>query len=172
MAHQFAFVDEIKVSDFKMVAVVMEATTMPSIRRELQGLRLRGQRRIHMRRESLQRKTTLLSKVSKFNFVVVVTSSSKKSEAEARQEALGNLIDELILLRVRHIEIERDESFEKFDNVLIANKLRLSHAGIVPTYRHLSPWEEPLLWLADIVAWGVENRAEQLIRQVSSKNPD
>ena len=75
---------------------------------------------------------------------------------------MENLISSMLLANVEHFEIERDESFEKFDNSIIVKQLKSSPLLIQPTYRHLSPNEEPLLWLADIVAWAIENQPGRL----------
>ncbi|MEN9714856.1 MAG: hypothetical protein RJA35_323 [Actinomycetota bacterium] len=69
-----AYVDESKARGYIMVAVICDNEKSPGIRRTLQELRLPGQRRIHMRKESPKRQREILSKVSKLQIRFVVSA--------------------------------------------------------------------------------------------------
>jgi hypothetical protein len=156
MSELVAYIDESKSQKYVLVAVVLDSHLAPSARKQLQSLRMRGQRRLHMRKESTHRKTVLLKHVSRLDCVIFAVTSSSKSDSEAREKCLRVLSFHLLNAGVKRIEIERDESFEKLDKSVLKSAL-LSHNQREVTYRHLSGSEEPILWAADVVAWAIQN---------------
>ena len=156
MSELVAYIDESKSQKYVLVAVIFDSHLAPSARNQLKSLRMRGQRRLHMRKESAQRKTVLVKLVSGLDCSILAVISGSKSDAAAREKCLRGLSKQLLNAGVLRIEIERDESFEKLDKSVLKSALALNQQREV-TYRHLSGAEEPLLWVADIVAWAIQN---------------
>lgn len=147
-----AYVDESKSNGYLMVAVLCDSSNVGQIAKALRSLVLPGQRRLHMVKESKSRKNLLTAKIGAFELETFVARSNEKYEPAARQICLSQLVNFCINAGVQEIIIERDESFEASDKLTLAKLLkRLSEI----TYRHESPQQEPMLWIADIYAWNL-----------------
>ena len=153
MSAKWAFIDESKSNSYIVAAAVVESHSAPGIRKTLQGLRMKGQRRIHFSTESDARRKTLLSKISTFDCRYFVIESSLKIEFDARRDALSSLVAFLIGENVTTLVVELDESIQTHDRRTIEAVIRDQNSKALVNYRHESPFLECLLWLPDAVAW-------------------
>ena len=133
-----------------MVAVLCDAQRAPGIRKALNNLVLPGQRRIHMVKESKNRRKQITAKVTDANLQVLTARSNLAYEPDARNECLTALVRLCIDMNVDEMVLELDESFESSDKLAISRALS---GKFVLSYRHESPYREPLLWAADVFAW-------------------
>ena len=149
-----AFVDESKRRGIYLVcAVLIDPKELAHTRASLRAMRLPQQRRLHFSKESSQRRQFLLEEVARLPVRAWVYSSTAK-EPYARQEIMAALLNELSAVDCERLIIERREAGQ--DARESAQIAAASRGGQVPaemSYDHLSGHEEPLLWVADAVAW-------------------
>jgi hypothetical protein len=153
MSAKWAFIDESKSKDYIIAATIVEARTAPGIRKILQGLRMKGQRRIHFATESDQRRKLILSKAVTLQCSFIVARSAEKSELDARREALSRMARFLLNKEVTTIVLELDESMQVHDRRTLDSVVKALNPKVPILYRHESPFLEPLLWLPDMVVW-------------------
>lgn len=73
--------------------------------------------------------------------------------------------------------IERDESIEKADRQILFREVRRHGLGDILSYAHEVPHQEPLLWVADAIAWSYtkggewKKRADPLIAGITKLSP-
>jgi len=65
---------------------------------------------------------------------------------------LDALVADAAQSRAAHLILERDASLESADRRILAAAVR-RHAAPGLAYRHADPYEEPMLWVSDMVAW-------------------
>jgi hypothetical protein len=144
-----AFVDESKEKGYLMVAVVCDDSQLKTIRQKMHSLRLPGQRRIHMRKESSSRQRLIVSEVRKFEMQKVVVRSNARYKQDARSECLSLLVTKCANLGVRSLTIEIDQSEYQRDLQTLSNAEGIADLSI----KFSQPSEEPALWLADVTVW-------------------
>ena len=86
--------------------------------------------------------------------------STEKQET-ARQQVMASLLADLVALGCRRIVIESRHYIQNDkERRAIATAVRLGHAPEDLVYDHMRAHEEPLLWIADAVAWAYGARGE------------
>lgn len=168
-----AFVDESRRGrSYLVCAVVVEAEDLARSRVSLRGMLLSGQRRLHFATESDRRRKSILAEMAKLPVRVWVYVSGEK-EPLARRRSIDALLQDLDAVNGERLVIERREiSQDAREKSQIAEAKRLGQAPARLTYTHLGASEEPLLWIADAVAWAYgaggnwRQRAAELIEQV------
>ncbi len=147
------FVDESKTKGYTMVAAIVARGDVAALRRDVRSLVLPGQRRIHFTKERDDRKRLVLSRFVDLGVQAHVLHCMAKTEAESREACLAGLVALASAGGHDQIVIERDESIEGSDRrVLFREVAQLGLTGTL-AYAHESPHHEPLLWIADAVAW-------------------
>ena len=149
-----AFVDESQRGRFYLVCVVLvDPGDLPAVRAELRTMLMPGQRRLHFVNERARRRRLLLTAMSKLPVRARVYTSTNK-EPIARRQALAAILSESRDVGMDRIVIERREtSQDTQERRQIAVAIRAGNAPAALSYQHLSGYEEPLLWIADAVAW-------------------
>ena len=149
-----AFIDESQRGRFYLVCVVLvDPGDLPAVRVGLRALLMPGQRRLHFVNESARRRRGLLAAMSKLPVRARVYTSTKK-EPLARRQALAAILSGSGNVDITRIVIERREaSQDTQERRQIAAAIRAGNAPAALSYQHLSGYEEPLLWVADAVAW-------------------
>ena len=166
------FLDESKTKGYTVSAVAISTPNIVSVRRRVAELRLKGQRRIHFTKESDRRRRTILSTMTSLRVTAHIYSlGSCLSDEEGRRRCLTALVDDAATLGVSRIVLEQDDSVIAFDRQVLALELA-SRDNKSVTYRHERAASEPLLWIADAVAWSYtrggewRERASPLIHSV------
>ena len=148
-----AFVDESQRERYMICAAIISPSDLQATRRALRGMLLPRQSRLHFVSESPQRRRSLLDAMCELPVRARLYTSAEK-EPVARQRAFEALFAVLLVLKGQRLVIERREaSQDDRERRLIAQAVR---RGVAPTdlsYCHLLGREEPLLWVADAVAW-------------------
>jgi hypothetical protein len=145
-----AFVDESSRASYHLVAAIVEPAHLAGGRALLRALRLPGERRLHFQSEGNARRSRILSALREVEASAWVYVGRGKSEA-VRAAAMASLAADLSERGASRLAIEsRGETLDRIDRRVVARTLA---AGSLLTYEHLLPHEEPLLWLADAVAW-------------------
>lgn len=169
-----AFVDESGRTAYHLVAAVVEPAHLAATRSLLRSLRLPGERRLHFQSEGNMRRSAILGALQQVEAHAWVYVGRGKPES-VRASAFAVLTGDLTKINASRLAIEsRGEPLDRADRLAIA---RSSPSGSVMTYEHLLPHEEPILWLADAIAWcygaGIRwrPRVDPLITRVVQVDP-
>ena len=147
-----------------MGAALIDPRDLAAARARLRAMLLPGQRRLHFNQERPPRRRSLLSAISDLDIRVRLYESTEKQET-ARRQIMASLLADLVDLGCRRIVIEsRNYSQNENERRAIATAIRLGHAPENLIYDHMRAHEEPLLWVADAVAWAYGARGEWRLR--------
>lgn len=148
-----AFVDESQRGRYLVCAALVAPRDLVGVRRDLRAMLLPGQRRLHFAHERPQRRRSLLAKMAKLPISTRMYTSIEK-EPVARRRCLAMLLRELMILKGERIVIERREvSQDARERRQMALAIQSGDAPAGLHYHHMGGHEEPLLWVADAVAW-------------------
>lgn len=149
------FVDESKVRDYLLVAVTLESNQLRAARSALTSLVLRGQSRLHMRKESDARRRRILATVATLKTETIVFRAAKdgRTDRVRRSACIRGLVSSVVDKPGAAICLERDETLVRSDRQGIVESMHL--AGVLPTFthRHETAAREPLLALPDAIGW-------------------
>lgn len=147
-----AFVDESERSVYLLAAVMVRPAELGVTRARLRTLRRPGQRRIHMGKEGASRRREVLSAVVAIG-VPCRIYLGKGHPVAARPALLGQLVEDMLLEGATLLVLESAPDSGQDDRDRGAVRLALAGRRSWLTYEHRRAYEEPLLWLPDIVAW-------------------
>jgi uncharacterized membrane protein len=135
------------------VAIIPAALVAPS-RATLRALRAPGARRFHTASERPERRALALFALSSVPAVHGIAEvAADVPRHERRSAALSAAIAFAVGRGVSRVVIERADAVDRQDRRAIFDALtRLEARGRV-TYEFLRAYEEPLLWIPDVVAW-------------------
>ncbi len=155
-----AFVDESQRGPYLVSAVLIDPRELAETRTRLRAMLLSGQRRLHFAQERPSRRRSLLSAMSGLSVRVRLYESTEKEEI-ARQLSMARLLADLVAMRGQRVVIEsREASLDLRERRQIAMAVQAGTAPASLVYNHLRAHEEPLLWVADAVAWAYGARVE------------
>ncbi|PPK67842.1 hypothetical protein CLV40_10672 [Actinokineospora auranticolor] len=132
-----------------------------------------GQRELHFKKETPSRRKAILSRLAREQVVVrIYQADCTRGEDRARRSCLEHLVEDLLDVGAHRLVMDSREMRDADDrstihDVIVAH----SHAGVFG-YEHLDSTQEPLLWIADAIAWchgaGGEwmRRVEPMIEEV------
>ncbi|MBT1608187.1 hypothetical protein [Curtobacterium flaccumfaciens] len=147
------FVDETKAKGYTMVAAVVVPGDANGLRKEMRGLVLKGQRRIHFTSESDPRRRLILSKLVELGVRAHIVQSTANKQADGREECLMQLLDLAADNDYTRIVLERDASIEQADRRILYREVSSRGLRDSLVYDHMGAHDEPLLWIADAIAW-------------------
>ncbi|QKS13435.1 hypothetical protein HUN58_10935 [Curtobacterium sp. Csp1] len=149
------FVDESKTNDYLLVAVGVARSDLEPCRRALRALVLRGQSRLHMRKESDPRRRRILTTVLELpisDVVIVRAPKDGRTDVERRAACIRRLVG-IAADGPATLCFELDETLLRRDRqLLVESNRRLSPSSQVH-HRHDSAAHEPLLAAPDAIAW-------------------
>jgi len=149
------FVDESKRRGFLLAAAVIAPEALGGLRRQVTGLRLPRQRRLHFTAESDRRRKVILAAMIEAAgpCVIIYDAAGRRSDREARDLAMARLVDDAAKIGAARLVIERDEPAVAGDRRIIRDRATL--AGCLDTlrYEHRRPHEDCLLAIPDAAAW-------------------
>jgi hypothetical protein len=150
-----AFVDEsVRGQRYLMACVLVQAHDMPAMRSDVGALAGTKSSRVHFNAELDSRRQVLLETFAGFlieSFVVVCRRSHGVTEFEARTRCLAYIIGALQLRSVDRLVIESRQ--DDLDDERTIHRYRQREPRLV--FEHRRGSDEPLLWIADGVAWSV-----------------
>jgi hypothetical protein len=146
------YVDESERRDYYLGVTLVRGPVQP-LRAALRALTRSGQRRIHFSKEGDSRRRELLSAMAGLGLTARIYCSPR-SVKESREICLSALIEDIAPAGASLLVLESRESMNHLDVLTIDAALR-KHGSQTLEYRHLSPYEEPLLWVSDAVAWAM-----------------
>lgn len=147
-----AFVDESIRRRYILCSVTVSPRDLGASRRDLRTMLLPGQRRLHFVHEAPSRRKALLSRMSNMSVRGTIYVCSGDDTA-ARKEGLRHLVHDLVLIGGRRLVVESREGRDGQDRQTIREALLETGSIDQLDYKHMRPSEEPLLWIADAVAW-------------------
>jgi hypothetical protein len=146
------YVDESARHSYLLGAAVVFGSLLQR-RRSLRALCRPGQRRIHFSQESDQRRKAILSAIETLDVGVRIYRCDSTSR-DPRTACLRGLLGDLIPAGARRLVIESRDGQDHGDDEIIRAALREHGTGRL-VFGHATPYEEPLLWVPDAVAWAV-----------------
>lgn len=175
-----AFIDESvrAASGYMICAATVGSGDLPNIRSALRGMRLGGQSRIHMGKESPSRRRALLADIGGLDVTthLFIVSQRGVSDRVLRDLCLQEVGLRLPQMGVSRLVIESCDQ-DKQDVLVLRGALLKADKLKGVTYHHERPAAEPLLWLPDMVAWAYgrggewQRRAKLLITEVYRLRP-
>jgi hypothetical protein len=145
-------VDESKSRGYFLAVVAIQPGALSRTRKELNGMRRPGQRRIHCTRESDSSRRQLAGPIARLPVTGIVYVVRGADDKTARTACMRALLTDAVDAGATRIVIERDESVASADRRIIRDHL-LAHESSELVYEHMSAHEEPLRWVADALAW-------------------
>ena len=149
-----AFIDESKAKKYLLVLSLLGPRDLATTRRFLTRTLLAGQRSVHFRKESPRRRTYLIKTFRKLNIRVVVFKDKLGSSVSSRTLLIRRICDEAKRLELSELVFELDQNCFNND-VKLLNAVRPDLS-----WDHRERNQEPLLWVADAVAWCVNRGGE------------
>jgi hypothetical protein len=125
---------------------------LDAARTTLRTLRMPGQRRIHFATESERRRRTLLRAMSRLNTSPVIYVARHRNQVAARAAILATMVPQLRSSDIRHVVLESRQEQDQRDRSSIHRAVGSDPAPPF-SYDHCPAQGEPLLWVADAVAW-------------------
>lgn len=147
------FVDESKSKGYTMVAAVVVPGDVAVLQREIRALVLPGQRRIHFTKESDQRKRQVLSKLVELDVTAHIFHCASNNDALGREACLVGIVAHAAQHALTRIVLERDESVDRADRRILFREVKKHGLTNELSYALEAAHQEPLLWIADAVAW-------------------
>ena len=147
------YIDESKAKSYILVAVLVQPGLAAGFRKRMMRLRMPGQRYIHFINERDSRRKIILSELLDMNIRARVYRTAGLHPIAARAICLKVLLADLIQLNVTNLVFELEESSQKSDVILLRQILSNGDLRTKIEYSHVSKPEEPLVWIADAIAW-------------------
>lgn len=143
------YLDECKQNPFLLVGYLLPQVESQKVRKQLSNLRMPGQRSIHFKLESPRRRREIVSVLNVLKCEVFVIKCSQRKSP--RSHAINTLLERN---RFKSFVFELDETSRFRDHQLFRG-----HENLL-NWDHKMRHEEPLLWVADAVAWSVNRGGE------------
>ncbi|MFD1148214.1 hypothetical protein [Saccharothrix hoggarensis] len=149
------FVDESRRNDtYLLAAAIVIPSDLRRLRTLLRGLLLPGQRELHFKKETPQRRRAVLSQLSQAGArVAVYRRSCSEGPEAARQACLARLTADVLELNASRLALDSREDRDVLDVRTIRAGLGKFPRAALLAYEHLNAVSEPLIWIADAVAW-------------------
>jgi len=156
LTNEHWFVDETKATGFSLVAVGFDGSDVGYSRAKMLRLtRLPGRKgsALHFTKENDATRSASYQVIKELPIVsILVIRPATGSHDDPRQEAMRAMAKIARERRPQRIVIERDTSVEHLDKRWLHEELA-GLSGI--EYQHLGKKEDPLLWVADGIAWAL-----------------
>lgn len=147
-----AFIDESgRGADYHVCAAVVSNRDVHVLRRLARAYCLPGQRRWHFTHERPSRRRQIIEEIVVTDLVTVLICHGRGGETEVRAESFRQLVDPLLGRKVTRLVIESREGRDHLDRQVLVGELRRRQHAF--EYDHMPAHSDPLLWVADAVAW-------------------
>lgn len=154
---KWAFSDESRRKrTYLMAAVVVPTHAVNDVRRDARGFLRKNQRRVHMAKERQARRNQFLDLIDGFEVegIAVQVSLSGITDPTARTTTLSALASDLIAQEVERWTLDSiDRAERQRDRRDISAVIRNEKPPRLLRFDHQPSASEPMLWIADAVAW-------------------
>lgn len=153
--NQHIFVDETKDRAYLLVASVHVDSDLNDLRAVVRGLVMKGQRRLHMKKESESRKRAIADALCNTGLSCTIYDAGRRYRAEldARAACLRALVNDVRSEVSTVIVLEQDDSLLASDRRLLYDLTRTAPGGSLLRYEHARASTEQLLGIPDAIAW-------------------
>ncbi|MFM6966568.1 MAG: hypothetical protein ACKOWI_04295 [Rhodoluna sp.] len=145
------FLDESKAKNYVFIGILVAEVEAPRVRKRVAALKLPRQRSVHFVKESDSRRRKLLQDFKSIGFTAVKFECEEKNQKLAREKCVKAVASFAIREGISRLVFELDESSLSNDEKWLKEAIQTSRAEL--GFRHQARNEEPLLWVADAVAW-------------------
>lgn len=146
------FVDESgRGSSYHVCVSVVDDRDVHVVRRLVRSFCLPGQRRWHFVNERASRRRQIVDALTESGRVAALIFHGKGHEPALRAESFRRMVRPLLERNVTRLVIESREGRDHLDRQVLLGALRARPAAF--GYDHMPPHGDPLLWVADAVAW-------------------
>jgi hypothetical protein len=161
------YLDESKAKNYVFIGVLVMDGDAPRLRKRVAALKMPGQRSIHFVNEGENRRKKLIQEYSELGITAVKVVSTRKNKLDAREDCVRALVHLAASMRCQSLVFERDESVVSKDELWLKSELRKINNSEPIGFQHLSRHEEPILWIADALAW-CDSRSSDWRKRVQS----
>lgn len=159
------FIDESKSKNYLLVCFAAEDKNVIALRKSIKVLLLPGQRSIHFQKESDRVRKRIISTLLGLNVKCLVFRVAGRIALEARRISIQKMVTFGSQSGYGRFVFELDET-SLHEDVKVLNELTYSKQLIGEvSWDHIERHHEPLLWVADAVAWCI-NRGGDWARMV------
>jgi hypothetical protein len=148
------YVDESKRGDYLLVASVHTAHELAEARSLMRGLVLKGQRRVHMAKESNPRRKAIAAALVGAGIRGIVYDAGRRygHELDARLACLRAVVGDVAPYPGSMLIIEQDDSLLDWDRRYLYAQTRAVGAASL-RYEHRRAATDQLLGIPDAIAW-------------------
>jgi hypothetical protein len=148
------FVDESKRSGFRFAAVRVPQEDIADARATMRAQLVRGTRRLHFVHENDVIRRRALAAIAELDLRIAIIESPRfEAQSSQRTAALAILVGLCAEWEADRLVVERDENTVGLDRRVLTECARtLGHPRPL-AFTHVPASQEPLLWIADAVAW-------------------
>jgi len=148
-----AFIDEsARGSSYHVCVAVVANGDVDSLRRVVRSFCLPGQRRWHFVNERDSRRKQILDAIVDSGQVSALAFYGTGRDNDIRAESFRRMVQPLLDRGVARLIIESRQGRDDLDRQVLIDQLR-RHGAAGFDYAHLPPHADPLLWIADALAW-------------------
>ena len=148
------FVDESKRSGFRFAAVLVSPDGIADARTTMRAQLVRGTRRLHFVHENDVIRRRALAAIAELSLRIVIIEAPRfAAQPSQRTAGLETLVGLCAEWEADRLVIERDENTVGLDRRVLAARARTLRHPRPLTFAHVPASQEPLLWIADAVAW-------------------
>mgnify|MGYP000249338144 CR=1 FL=1 len=147
------YLDESKAKNYVFIGVLVHDGDAPRLRKRISSLKMPGQRSIHFVNEAESRRKKLIQEYLDLGIVAVRVTSNRKNKLDAREDCVRALVRLAASMKCHSLIFERDESVISKDEIWLKSELRSVSKSERIGFQHFNRHEEPILWIADAIAW-------------------
>lgn len=155
MTAQHIYVDETKERGYLLVAARFNSADVDAVRKSLRGLVLRGQSRIHMAKESSQRRRAIAAAMSVIGVTATIYDAGRRysDPLDARRACLEGILKDVERGQQTYLVLEQDDSIIDWDRQRLVELTRATGCRHTLRYEHHRAKADLLLTVPDAIAW-------------------
>ena len=153
MTKYFAFVDENKEGTYRLGLVAIPDHSVHEVRTAMKALRLKGQRRVHMAKESTSRRKLVIDtilRLDSWSCLIVESKTRNSDDAQIRQRLFLLAAQHPLWKQIDKLVVEESTDSSRDRRTLAWLQKHSTHWF---TYSFEKPHADPALWLADAMLW-------------------
>jgi len=136
---------------YYVCAAVVADENVDAVRRLARSFCLPGQRRWHFVHERDSRRRQIVDALVSSGAVAALVFHGRGDDTAVRADSFHRMVRQLLDRNVGRLVIESREGRDHLDRQVLVDELRGQPEGF--GYDHMPAHSDPLLWVADAVAW-------------------